>query len=44
MTFVGEGGADGGNVDTGDEDVSVGECVADSVGEYKDGGYGCSCV
>ena len=42
LIFVGEGGADGGNVDTGDEDVSVGECVADSVGEYKDGGYGCS--
>ena len=42
MTFVGEGGADDGNVDTGYEDVSVGECVADSVGEYKDGGYGCS--
>ena len=32
MTFVGDGGADGGNLDTGDEDVSVGECVADSVG------------
>ena len=40
MTFVGEGGADGGCVDTGDEDVSVCGCEAGSVGENKDDGYG----
>ena len=41
MTFVGAVGADGGSVDTGNEDVSVGECEAGSVGECKDCGYGC---
>ena len=40
MTFVGEGGADGGSVDTGDQDVSVCGCEAGSVGENKDDGYG----
>ena len=40
MTFVGEGGANDGNVDTGDEDVSVCGCEAGSVGENKDDGYG----
>ena len=40
MTFVGEGGADGGSLDGGGEYVSVGGGEAGSVGEYKDGGCG----
>ena len=40
MTFVGEGGAEGGSVDGGGEDVSVCGCEAGSVDECKDGGCG----
>ena len=40
MTFVGEGGADGGSVYGSGEDVSVCGCEAGSVGENKDDGYG----
>ena len=29
------------DVDTGDEDVSFCGCEVGSVGEWKDGGYGC---
>ena len=41
MTFVGEGGVDGGSVYGGGDDVSVCGCEAGSVGECKDGGCGC---
>ena len=38
MTFVGEGGADGGSVYGTGDDVSVGGCEAGSVGECKKDG------
>ena len=41
MTFVGEGGIDGGSVYGGGEDVSVCGCEVGIVGECKDGGCGC---
>ena len=37
MTFVGEGGADGGSLYGGGEDVSVCGCETGSVVECKDG-------
>ena len=40
MTFVGEGGADGGSVYGTGDDVSVGGCEAGSVVDCKDGGCG----
>ena len=40
MTFVGEGGADGGSVYGSGEDVSVCGCEAGSVGGCQDGGCG----
>ena len=38
MTFVGQGGVNGGSLDGDSEDVSIGGCEAGSVGEYKNGG------
>ena len=40
MTFVGEGGVDGGSVYVSGEDVCVCGSEAGSVGECKDGGCG----